>query len=326
MHEVLWDVPVDGLQLPSISTAKCGDTIRFRCPLHATHGLYKLEPSEWGGQATAATACCISRGAAAGPGATTAPKALRHSTIVLGVAGEDSNATQLLIDASQSQEHCGAASFHCVDPLLLALRLPPPPHPAPAAAAANYNGTCPQSFDQPMIGETVYEPKKGCDFSIKLEEGPDFFLTSHIPGACQKNLKVYVHTVCVKTENTFASNLFNSLPALPSFGSGSQLSSAALGRADRLARRHAAAEADSGALPAAGYAGVVGGLPNDIPGAVMGGANAPTLGAMRPASRMAASLGAEQGVLEQAKQSSTADVRPVLASLVLAVAAAALVL
>lgn len=179
-----------------------------------------------------------------------------------------------------------------------------------------------------MIGEPVYEPKKGCDFSIKLEEGPDFYLTSHIPGACQKNLKVYVHTVCVKTENTFASSLFNSLPALPSFGSGSQLSSAALGRADRLARRHAAAEADSGALPAAGYAGVVGGLPNDIPGAgaVMGGANAPTLGVMRPASRMAASMGAEQGVLEQAKQSSAGDVRPVLASLVLAVAAAALVL
>lgn len=236
VHEVLWDVPGDGLQLPSISTAKCGDTIRFRCPLHATHGLYKLEPT-------------------------------------------------------------------------------------------NYNGTCPQSFEQPMIGEPLYEPKKGCDFSIKLEEGPDFFLTSHIPGACQKNLKVYVHTVCVKTENTYASSLFNSLPALPSFGSGSQLSSAAVGRADRLARRHAAAEAgDSAALPAAGYAGVVGTLPSDIPAGLMGGANAPTLGAMRPASRMAASVGADQGVLEQAKQSSAGDVRPVLASLVLAVTAAALVL
>lgn len=176
-----------------------------------------------------------------------------------------------------------------------------------------------------MIGEPLHEPKKGCDFSIKLEEGPDFFLTSNIPGACQKNLKVYVHTVCVKTENTFVSNFFNSLPAMPTFGSGSQLSSAALGRADRLARRHAAAEADSGALPAAGYAGVVGGLPNDIPGgaAVMGGAGAPTLGAMRPASRLA---GGDQGVLEQAKQSSAGDVHPVLASLVLAIAAAALVL
>jgi hypothetical protein len=46
VHEVLWDTPGNGLELPSISTAKCGDVIRFRCPLHATHGIYKLEPSE----------------------------------------------------------------------------------------------------------------------------------------------------------------------------------------------------------------------------------------------------------------------------------------
>jgi hypothetical protein len=46
VHEVLWDVPADGLQLPSISTVKCGDVIRFKCPAGAAHGVYKLAASE----------------------------------------------------------------------------------------------------------------------------------------------------------------------------------------------------------------------------------------------------------------------------------------
>ena len=54
-----------------------------------------------------------------------------------------------------------------------------------------------------MVGETLFEPKKGCDFSITLEEGPDFFVTSHTPGSCDKNLKVYIQAVCIKNNNTF---------------------------------------------------------------------------------------------------------------------------
>lgn len=35
-------VPSNGLILPSVSTAKCGDVIRFRCPPQAKHGVYKM--------------------------------------------------------------------------------------------------------------------------------------------------------------------------------------------------------------------------------------------------------------------------------------------
>lgn len=189
------------------------------------------------------------------------------------------------------------------------------PHLTPCSAAANYNGTCPQSYDAPMVGEVLFEPKKACDFSITLQEGPDFFLTSHTQGACQKSLKVYVHTVCIKSENTFTSSMFSSLPALPSI---------------RTRRRAATDEAQAASLPAAGYAGVVASMPGDIPAdAVMGGAAVPTLGApggLRAANRALGGSPADSAVLEAAKQSNAADVRPVLASLMLAAAAVALVL
>jgi hypothetical protein len=46
-------------------------------------------------------------------------------------------------------------------------------------------------------------PAKSCDFRVTLGAEPDFFVTSQVPGACQKNLKMHVHTVCV--QNTAAS-------------------------------------------------------------------------------------------------------------------------
>jgi hypothetical protein len=163
-----------------------------------------------------------------------------------------------------------------------------------------------------MVGETLFEPKKGCDFSITLEEGPDFFVTSHIAGACDKNLKVYIHAVCIKNDNNFVSGLFNNLPALPSMPSF---------RSSLHTRGAPANEMSS--LPAAGYSNVVSGLPAD-----MGGDVAPAAGAqagLRPATRLSVSA-SSPAVLEQAKQSSAADVRPVLASLLMAAGAMALVL
>lgn len=196
--------------------------------------------------------------------------------------------------------------------------MPLPPLTTPAA---NYNGTCPKSYDAPMVGTTLFEPKKGCDFSITLEDGPDFYITSHVPGACQKNMKVYVHAVCIKSESNFVSGLFNNLPALPSLPS--------FRSTDRLSRRAAAAQEpaqpQTPGLPAAGYAGVVTG---DVP--FMNGADSPTLGAtpqLRPASSRGMAGGAvDSAVLEAAKQSGAADVRPVLASLLMAIAAVALML
>lgn len=183
------------------------------------------------------------------------------------------------------------------------------PHPT-----ANYNGTCPKSIDAPMVGEMLFEPKKGCDFSITLEEGPDFFVTSHTAGACDKNLKVYIHAVCIKSDNTFVSGLFNNLPALPSMPSFRH----------SLSRGGPASEMAS--LPAAGYSNVVSGLPADL--AAVGGDVAPGAGAqagLRPATRLSVSS-SDPAVLEAAKQSSAADVRPVLASLLMAAGAMALVL
>lgn len=173
------------------------------------------------------------------------------------------------------------------------------------ALAANYNGTCPTSFDQPMIGEPLYEPKKGCDFSLKLEEGPDFFVTSQIPGACQQNLKVYVHTVCIKNEGNFVSNMFENVPILSSL-------------------RHRLSPSDPAtapaSLPAAGYTGAVPGLPAGSLGLSMGGARQPTLGADPRSSRFGASGPA---IMETAKQSSAAGLQPLLASLLLAAGMAA---
>jgi hypothetical protein len=65
------------------------------------------------------------------------------------------------------------------------------------------NGTCPSSFDIPSAGVVLSAPARACDFSVTLGDEPDFFVTSQAPGACQKNLKMHVHTVCV--QNTAAS-------------------------------------------------------------------------------------------------------------------------
>jgi len=227
VHEVVWDIPGDGLQLPSISTAKCGDTIRFRCPEHATHGIYKLEET-------------------------------------------------------------------------------------------NYNGTCPQSYDRPMIGEALSPPKKGCDFSITLTEGPDFFLTSQIPGACQKNLKVYVHVVCIKSDPTFVSGLLGNLPVLPSLRS----------------RFSPAVPSEPAGLPAAGYTGITAdmSMAGTAPlGGIVAGAESP-LGAAAPRVQAPGRLTAppsDPAVLEAAKQSGAAEMRPLLskvAGMALAACAIALVL
>ena len=127
-----------------------------------------------------------------------------------------------------------------------------------------------------MVGEALFQPQKGCDFSITLEDGPDFYITSHTPGACQANMKVYVHAVCIKSGSNYVSGLFNNLPALPSlpsFRSGLSRSAAAA--------QQEPAQPQGPSLAAAGYAGVVNG---DVP--FMNGADAPTLGAvpaLRPA-------------------------------------------
>ncbi|KAF8072882.1 iolC [Scenedesmus sp. PABB004] len=42
VFEVVWDVPSNGLILPSVSTAKCGDVVRFKCPPGAVHGVYRM--------------------------------------------------------------------------------------------------------------------------------------------------------------------------------------------------------------------------------------------------------------------------------------------
>lgn len=39
-------MPDNGLILPSVSTAKCGDTIRFKCPPGVKHGLFKMNACE----------------------------------------------------------------------------------------------------------------------------------------------------------------------------------------------------------------------------------------------------------------------------------------
>ncbi|KAF6266754.1 hypothetical protein COO60DRAFT_1473293 [Scenedesmus sp. NREL 46B-D3] len=110
--EVNWDVQGNGLQLPSVSTAKCGDVIHFKCPSHATHGVYKM---------------------------------------------------------------------------------------------TSVNGTCPSSFDVPSAGVALSAPAKSCDFSVTLGDEPDFFVTSQAPGACQKNLKMHVHSVCMQGSAVSAS-------------------------------------------------------------------------------------------------------------------------
>lgn len=113
VFEVTWDVQDNRLQLPSVSTAKCGDVIRFKCPPQATHGVYKM---------------------------------------------------------------------------------------------TSVNGSCPSSFDIPSAGVVLSAPAKSCDFRVTLGAEPDFFVTSQVPGACQKNLKMHVHTVCVQSTAASASS------------------------------------------------------------------------------------------------------------------------
>lgn len=40
--ELVWGVPSNGLVLPSVSTARCGDTIRLRCAPGTTHGVFRM--------------------------------------------------------------------------------------------------------------------------------------------------------------------------------------------------------------------------------------------------------------------------------------------
>lgn len=101
---------------------------------------------------------------------------------------------------------------------------PTPPFPcpfavcvcAPRAPIGNYNGTCPTRYDAPQAGEVLSAPTKGCDFSLTLSDDPDFVITSQVAGACEQNLKMYVHAVCLKNEATSASSMLSSLAALPS--------------------------------------------------------------------------------------------------------------
>lgn len=210
-----------------------------------------------------------------------------------------------------------------LSPHLAAVLLSTPLSTLHALSTANYNGTCPTSYDKPMIGEPLFEPKKACDFSIKLEEGPDFYLTSHVGGACEKNLKVYVHAVCIKNDNTFVSSLLNNLPALPS------VSLARRRRFDLPTDPTAAATGPVADLQAAGYAGVLGvdASTGAAAGGIMMGAGQPTLGTTARGRRQdLAGPSSAPAVLEAAKQSAAADRRPVLASLMLVAAGVALLL
>lgn len=82
------------------------------------------------------------------------------------------------------------------------------------------NGTCPESFDIPSAGVVLSAPATGCDFSLKLGDEPDFFITSQAPGACRENLKVYVHTVCVASSGIMASNALD-MNSITAWGAGS---------------------------------------------------------------------------------------------------------
>jgi hypothetical protein len=74
------------------------------------------------------------------------------------------------------------------------------------SSRAAVNGTCPSSFDIPSAGVVLSAPARACDFSVTLGDEPDFFVTSQAPGACQKNLKMHVHTVCVQNTAGSASS------------------------------------------------------------------------------------------------------------------------
>eukprot|EP00878_Enallax_costatus_P017751 GHUV01018651.1.p1 GENE.GHUV01018651.1~~GHUV01018651.1.p1 ORF type:complete len:235 (+),score=86.36 GHUV01018651.1:81-785(+) len=111
VFEVNWAIPEDGLILPSVSTAKCGDVVRFKCPPGVAHGVYKM---------------------------------------------------------------------------------------------TSVNGTCPDSFAIPSAGDVLSAPMTGCDFSITLDHGPDFFVTSQYGLDCHKNLKMNIHSVCPQTTGTSA--------------------------------------------------------------------------------------------------------------------------
>lgn len=179
---------------------------------------------------------------------------------------------------------------------------------------ANYNGTCPTSFDAPLVGEVLSAPAKACDYSLTVGDGPDFFVTSQVAGACQKNLKVYVHATCIKNDNTYASGLLSALPSLPSLSSLPKMLPVSAGLLGGVpAGSGSSADAPTGLMT--GSSAVLGGLMDSRP--ALGAANT---GAMRAHPGLYSS---EPGVLEQAKQSGAADVKPALFKAAAAAAAAA---
>jgi hypothetical protein len=174
-----------------------------------------------------------------------------------------------------------------------------------ALRAANYNGTCPKSYDVPMVGEVLSAPTKACDYSLTVGDGPDFFITSQVDGACQKNLKVYVHAVCLKNDNNYASGLLSGLAALPS-SLPKLLPSGLFGL-------------NSGSSAAASASGMPGGADSTLGGLMSGQPN--TLGGANAGARRANYEGVD-AVLEAAKQNAAAGVQPPLAKAAAAAAAA----
>ena len=43
---VTWDVPANGLQMQSFSTARCGDTVVIKCPPGVRNGVYRITNRE----------------------------------------------------------------------------------------------------------------------------------------------------------------------------------------------------------------------------------------------------------------------------------------
>jgi hypothetical protein len=185
--------------------------------------------------------------------------------------------------------------------------LPPPltHHTTPRnRLTANYVGACPQNFTA-KAGEDLFEPQKACDFSMTLEGGPDFVVTSPVPGACEQNLKMFVHSTCFKEETTYASGMMADVPAL-----------APTRRSTRMRSRFHPPEEPS-ATAAAAAAGSHPG--HRAPG--MAAELESGVGSLPFGSR-ADSAYTPKVLLESSRQSSAADVQPLTASLLLAAAAA----
>jgi hypothetical protein len=74
------------------------------------------------------------------------------------------------------------------------------------------NGTCPFSFEDDFEGKELLPPTRNCEFSITLQDEPDFFVTSHHGSDCKRNLKMNIHSIC-NTPATLASSVFASTTA-----------------------------------------------------------------------------------------------------------------